>query len=161
MSPLYAGIGGVVRELTEMYTGVGGVVKPMTEMWAGIGGVNRQIFSAGPELVNIQIRLADSSSESWLDGMTVSYIDENGQIQNELVTSSTTPVQFSTPKNGLIAVSGSGLAMAYTMSIYDFNTEKAYYKYNTREPLNTNPRINFIGSVAIPVTGDMDLSIRV
>lgn len=44
MSPLYAGIGGVVRELTEMYTGVGGVVKPMTEMWAGVGGVQRQIF---------------------------------------------------------------------------------------------------------------------
>ena len=46
MSPLYAGVGGVVRELTEVYTGVGGVVKPMTEMWAGIGGVNKQIFSA-------------------------------------------------------------------------------------------------------------------
>ena len=46
MTPLYAGIGGVVRELTEMYTGVGGVVKPMTEMWAGVDGVKRQIFSA-------------------------------------------------------------------------------------------------------------------
>lgn len=45
MTPLYAGIGGVVRELTEMYAGVGGVVKPMTEMWAGIGGVERQMFS--------------------------------------------------------------------------------------------------------------------
>lgn len=44
MTPLYAGVGGVVRELTEMYTGIGGVVKPMTEMWAGVGGVNRQIF---------------------------------------------------------------------------------------------------------------------
>lgn len=47
MTPLYAGIGGVVRELTEMYTGVGGVVRPMTEMWAGVDGVNRQIFSSG------------------------------------------------------------------------------------------------------------------
>lgn len=45
MTPLYAGIGGVVRELTEMYTGVGGVVTPLTEMWAGVSGVERQIFS--------------------------------------------------------------------------------------------------------------------
>lgn len=159
MSPLYAGVGGVVRELIEMYTGVGGVVKSMTEMWTGIGGVNKQIFSAGPDLVNIQIRLR-YDVESWLDGMTVSYIDENGQIQNELVTSSTNPVQFSTPKNGLIAVSGSGLALALTVSIYDFITEKVYLAYNKKEPLNTNPRINCIVSVAIPVTGDMDLSIN-
>ena len=46
MTPLYAGIGGVVRELTEMDAGVNGVVTPLTEMWAGVGGVNRQIFSA-------------------------------------------------------------------------------------------------------------------
>lgn len=46
MTPLYAGIGGVVRELTEMYTGVGGVVTPLTEMWAGVSGVERQIFSS-------------------------------------------------------------------------------------------------------------------
>lgn len=55
MTPLYAGIGGVVRELTEMYTGVGGVVKPMTEMWAGVSGVQRQIFSsAKPAVVTIE-----------------------------------------------------------------------------------------------------------
>lgn len=47
MTPLYAGVGGVVREIKELYTGVNGVVKPLTEMWAGVGGVNRQIFSAG------------------------------------------------------------------------------------------------------------------
>ena len=46
MTPLYAGIGGVVRELTEMDAGINGVVTPMTEMWAGVGGVERQIFSA-------------------------------------------------------------------------------------------------------------------
>ena len=45
MTPLYAGIGGVVRELTEMDAGINGVVTPLTEMWAGVGGVNRQIFS--------------------------------------------------------------------------------------------------------------------
>lgn len=47
MTPLYAGIGGVVRELTEMDTGINGVVTPMTEMWAGVGGLQRKIFSAG------------------------------------------------------------------------------------------------------------------
>ena len=47
MTPLYAGIGGVVRELTEVDAGIGGVVTPLTEMWAGIDGVKRQIFSAG------------------------------------------------------------------------------------------------------------------
>lgn len=57
MTPLYAGIGGVVRELTEMYTGIGGVVKPMTEMWAGVSGVERQIFSsAKPAVVTIKTR---------------------------------------------------------------------------------------------------------
>lgn len=45
MTPLYAGIGGVVRELTEMDAGINGVVTPLTEMWAGVNGVNRQIFS--------------------------------------------------------------------------------------------------------------------
>lgn len=45
MTPLYAGIGGVVRELTEMHTGINGVVTPITEMWAGVNGVNRQIFN--------------------------------------------------------------------------------------------------------------------
>lgn len=44
MTPLYAGIGGVVRELTEMDAGINGVVTPLTEMWAGVDGVNRQIF---------------------------------------------------------------------------------------------------------------------
>ena len=44
--PLYAGIGGVVRELTEMHTCINGVVTPLTEMWAGVDGVNRQIFSS-------------------------------------------------------------------------------------------------------------------
>lgn len=47
MSPLYAGVGGVVRELTEMDAGINGVVTPLTEMWAGVDGVNRQIFSTG------------------------------------------------------------------------------------------------------------------
>lgn len=55
MTPLYAGIGGVVRELTEVDAGIGGVVKPMTEMWAGVGGVERQIFSsAKPAVVSIE-----------------------------------------------------------------------------------------------------------
>lgn len=44
MSPLYAGIGGVVRELTDMAAGINGVVMPMKEMWAGVDGVQRQIF---------------------------------------------------------------------------------------------------------------------
>lgn len=55
MTPLYAGIGGVVRELTEMHTGINGVVTPLTEMWAGIDGVNRQIFSsAKPAVVTLE-----------------------------------------------------------------------------------------------------------
>ena len=55
MTPLYAGIGGVVREIKELYTGVGGVVKPLTEMWAGVGGVNRQIFSAGTPVGDLSV----------------------------------------------------------------------------------------------------------
>ena len=55
MTPLYAGIGGVVRELTEMHTGINGVVTPLTEMWAGVGGVERQIFSAGTPVGNLSV----------------------------------------------------------------------------------------------------------
>ena len=55
MTPLYAGIGGVVRELTEMDAGINGVVTPLTEMWAGVDGVNRQIFSSGIPAGNLAI----------------------------------------------------------------------------------------------------------
>ena len=55
MTPLYAGVGGVVRELTEMDAGINGVVTPLTEMWAGVDGVNRQIFSAGTPAGNLAI----------------------------------------------------------------------------------------------------------
>ena len=55
MTPLYAGIGGVVRELTEMHAGINGVVTPLTEMWAGVGGVNRQIFSAGTSVGDLAV----------------------------------------------------------------------------------------------------------
>lgn len=44
MTPLYAGIGGVVRELSDVDAGTNGVVTPLTEMWAGVGGVQRKIF---------------------------------------------------------------------------------------------------------------------
>ena len=66
MTPLYAGIGGVVRELTEMYTGVDGVVKPMTEMWAGVRGVERQIFSA----VTLPVFVVDGTQYQFESGMT-------------------------------------------------------------------------------------------
>lgn len=72
MSPLYAGVGGVVRELTELYTGVGGVVTPFTEMWAGIDGVNRQIFSAGIKVGDLEIG-------------DILPIKENGIAQNYIV----------------------------------------------------------------------------
>ena len=55
MTPLYAGIGGVVRELTEMDAGINGVVTPLTEMWAGVNGVNRQIFSAGTTVGDLAV----------------------------------------------------------------------------------------------------------
>ena len=45
MSPLYTGIGGVRKEITEMSCGINGVKRDMSEMWAGISGVKRQIFS--------------------------------------------------------------------------------------------------------------------
>lgn len=68
MTPLYAGIGGVVRELTEMHTGINGVVTPLTEMWAGINGVERQIFSA----------VTGKQAGEYAIGDTV-YLNENGQ----------------------------------------------------------------------------------
>ena len=72
MTPLYAGIGGVVRELTEMDAGINGVVTPLTEMWAGVGGVNRQIFSAGTPAGSLAIG-------------DILQIKENGIAQNYIV----------------------------------------------------------------------------
>lgn len=72
MTPLYAGIGGVVRELTEMDTGINGVVTPLTEMWAGVGGVQRQIFSAGAKVGDLAIG-------------DIFPIKENGIAQNYIV----------------------------------------------------------------------------
>lgn len=72
MTPLYAGIGGVVRELTEMDAGINGVVTPLTEMWAGVGGVSRRIFSAGPKAGDLQVG-------------DILPIKENGIAQNYIV----------------------------------------------------------------------------
>lgn len=44
--PLYTGIGGTRREITEIPCGIGGVKRDISEMWAGISGVKRQIFSS-------------------------------------------------------------------------------------------------------------------
>lgn len=80
MTPLYAGIGGVVRELTEMHTGIGGAVRELTEMWARVDGVNRQIFSAVKYSVVIAIfnyaNYPDSDQAYILiDGKTYSVYD--------------------------------------------------------------------------------------
>ena len=85
MTPLYAGIGGVVRELTEMYTGVGGVVKPLTEMWAGIDGVKRQIFSAGTKVGDLEI--GDTVSLN-VNGAPTDFIVVNQGIPSSIYDSS-------------------------------------------------------------------------
>lgn len=81
MTPLYAGIGGVVRELTEMYTGIGGVVKPMTEMWAGVSGVERQIFSA----------VTEKQAGEYAVGDVVNLEDTSGQLIEYLVVNQGLP----------------------------------------------------------------------
>lgn len=80
MTPLYAGIGGVVRELTEMYTGIGGVVKPMTEMWAGVSGVERQIFSAVTEKLASEYSVGDILNLEDTNGQLIEYVVVNQGI---------------------------------------------------------------------------------
>lgn len=151
MTPLYAGIGGVVRELTEMYTGVGGVVKPMTEMWAGVDGVKRQIFSSGPELVPVTVQF----SNSWLQGLTITYINDSGSLQTQSI-SYTDPLQISTPLGGLIVISGYGTGMAYTITVQDTISNTYYYTYADAVPVR-----NIVGSVALIVDAEKNLSIGV
>lgn len=50
MSPMYCGVGGVVREIKEFYCGQNGVARKTSEMWAGIDGVKRKIFNSVPPL---------------------------------------------------------------------------------------------------------------
>ncbi len=50
MSPMYCGVGGVVREIKEFYCGQNGVARKISEMWAGIDGVKRKIFNSVPPL---------------------------------------------------------------------------------------------------------------
>lgn len=52
MSPMYCGVGGVVREIKEFYCGQNGVARKISEMWAGIDGVKRKIFNSGPPSLN-------------------------------------------------------------------------------------------------------------
>ena len=52
MSPMYCGVGGVVREIKEFYCGQNGVARKTSEMWAGIDGVKRKIFNSVPPSLN-------------------------------------------------------------------------------------------------------------
>lgn len=52
MSPMYCGVGGVVREIKEFYCGQNGVARKISEMWAGIDGVKRKIFNSVPPSLN-------------------------------------------------------------------------------------------------------------
>ena len=158
MTPLYAGIGGVVRELTEMDAGINGVVTPLTEMWAGVGGVNRQIFSAVPELVNVQISLTDIQPSLQV-GYVVSYIDETSEIQTVPITSNTEKVQIITPKGGLISISGSGLGVAHILSVFDHSASESYDAYSSVHPKDGDPQVNGICTIAILAEDGMDLKI--
>lgn len=112
MSPLYAGIGGVVRELTEMYTGINGVVKPMTEMWAGIDGVKRKIFSA-KEPCSVTITIADDT-QSGRDvsvGINDVFYKESGTVVvnamvGDVVTMKVSNTKSSNPTRGYIMIDG-------------------------------------------------------
>ena len=149
MTPLYAGIGGVVRELTEMHTGINGVVTPLTEMWAGVDGVKRQIFSAGPELVPVTVQ----SSHSDLQGLTITYINESGSLQTQSI-SYPDSLQISTPLGGLIVISGYTTGMAYNFTVYDNISGTNYDPYAIYYPVN-----NAIESVALVVDAEKNLSI--
>ena len=83
MTPLYAGIGGVVRELTEMHTGINGVVTPLTEMWAGIDGVQRKIFSTTESAI---VTLTTPQYSSWNPGDVWVVIDGVKYTSDEIVT---------------------------------------------------------------------------
>lgn len=74
MTPLYAGIGGVVRELTEMHTGIKGVVTSLTEMWAGVDGVERQIFSAVNKKLASEYAIGDILNLEDTGGQLIEYI---------------------------------------------------------------------------------------
>lgn len=149
MTPLYAGIGGVVRDLTEMHTGINGVVKPMTEMWAGIGGVERQIFSAGPELVPVTVQ----SSYSGIHGITITYINESGSLQTQSI-SYPDSLQISTPLGGLIVISGYTTGMAYNFTVRDLISGTHYDAYALVYPVN-----NGVESLALVVDAEKNLSI--
>lgn len=85
MTPLCAGIGGVVRELTEIDAGINGVVTPMTEMWAGVGGVQRQIFSAGTPVGNLAVGDTVQINE---DGVAQDYLCVHQGLPSSLYDSS-------------------------------------------------------------------------
>lgn len=105
MSPLYAGIGGVVRELTEMDAGVNGVVKPMTEMWAGVGGVNRQIFSAGGSMELVSVTFEWNIPFIGEQGIKVYYVGDNWELKSQLTPRSNgESITIQVVKNSIIVL---------------------------------------------------------
>ena len=65
--PMYAGIGGAVRELVELHAGVGGVVKELDAKYAGIGGVRKQIYQKQDTCLRYNVINQSSYEISQLD----------------------------------------------------------------------------------------------
>lgn len=149
--PVYDGIDGVVRKRKEWPVGINGVVRQQKEHWAGIDGVKRKIFSSGPELVPVTVR----SSISWLQGLTITYINESGSLQTQSI-SYPDPLQISTPLGGLIVISGYGTGMAFSFTAYDTISKTNYDPYAIDYPVN-----NAIESIALVVDAEKNLSINI
>lgn len=110
--PLYTGIGGVRKEITEMSCGISGVKRDMSEMWAGINGVKRRIFSSVKWSVTVNMSGMNFQSSFYItingekilweynstkqfyvpNGtvVTVSTPDSSGQISSDITWSSNT-----------------------------------------------------------------------
>lgn len=132
MSPLYTGIGGVRKEITEMSCGISGVKRDMSEMWAGINGVKRQIFSSVKWSVTVNMSGMNFQGD-------VFYIEIDGERipweynkQKQLEVSNGTVITVSVPASagsiaGYIVWSSSNIGHQSVQSPFSFVVDSNVY----------------------------------
>ena len=151
MPPLYAGIGGVVRKLTDMHTGINGVVTPLTEMWAGVGGVQRKIFGkeylwnicqiaegsrSGPTIMFWCYRLTAGETRTMYRAKTISDLYDEGVRQSVVISKGRYPT--TNWFEGYYVISDIDLQDGRLCSFVDENSRISGYE-------NTDGTWNFIG----------------
>lgn len=126
--PMYTGIGGVRKKITEMSCGINGVKRDISEMWAGISGTKRQIFQGKTWIITYECSTDLDAGTLLLRDM---YIVANGTEYKIMQTldwingeSKTTTIKV--PDKSIITVNASGNYAGLSKSFTWYNNGTIY-----------------------------------